>query len=140
MAFYLYILMNVFLWYFAKLGSEIKWMLVSTPWQQLLHFIHSEWTVTWKPSLGKKVSSLKKKWSVFQNHICLGWNFYIIFKLRKINLSCILKYSLLILITIKLFYVKVMISGWVVCSENKCIQGKRKLKCLNVIFNGIIGT
>lgn len=32
--FYLSILMNVFLWYFAKLGSEIKWMLVSTPWQQ----------------------------------------------------------------------------------------------------------
>jgi hypothetical protein len=58
----LYAVMNVLLWYFAKIGSEIKWKLVSTPWQLLLHFIDSERTVTSKPSLGK--TGLGKKLSI----------------------------------------------------------------------------
>lgn len=131
MEFYLHILMNMFLWCFANLGSEIKWMLVSTPWQQLLHFIHPKWTVTCKPSLGKKIGHLKNKWLISKNdHTCLDWNLQIIFKLRMINLFSILKCSLLTLTVINYF---IWHSLWMSFMLWKLMYTRKKQN-LNVIF------
>lgn len=114
----------------AKLGREIRRMAVSTPWQQLLHFVRSEWILTWKPPLGKKVGRLEKKWSPLKKgYICLGWSFYIKgFTLIKISVACIWKYILLMPMAVKLFYIKFLIYGWVLYSEHECTWHKRKLR------------